>query len=129
LSLTSWIVPPAGLSPQLWRHGLAPGFELMGNPGGLWRDFSSPEEVAGPHPSPGQVEGWHRLVGDLARRYVARWGRTAGTGGLNRYGLDWVAGWRWETWNEPDHGDFCGVNFRCLPALGGSYGPQPRLLP
>ena len=32
-------------SSQLWRHGLTPGFELMGNPGNLWTDFSSDDQV------------------------------------------------------------------------------------
>ena len=30
---------------QLWQHGLTPGFELMGNPGKLWTDFASDEQV------------------------------------------------------------------------------------
>ena len=29
---------------------------------------------------------------------------------VHRYGLKWVERWRFETWNEPDHGDFCDVN-------------------
>ena len=32
-------------SSQLWRHGLTPGFELMGNPGNLWTDFASDDQV------------------------------------------------------------------------------------
>ena len=30
---------------QLWQHDLTPGFELMGNPGKLWTDFASDEQV------------------------------------------------------------------------------------
>jgi len=77
------------LLDKLWAHGLAPGFELMGNPGNLWTDFSTSQ----------QVNKWHHLITLMARRYI------------DRYGEDWVATWRFETWNEPDHGYFCGINF------------------
>ena len=28
-----------------------------------------------------------------------------------RFGTDYVRKWNFETWNEPDHKDFCGINF------------------
>ena len=28
-----------------------------------------------------------------------------------RYGTDFVENWNFETWNEPDHRDFCGIKF------------------
>ena len=28
-----------------------------------------------------------------------------------RFGSDYVREWKFETWNEPDHGDFCGLKF------------------
>ena len=72
------------------EHGLSVGFELMGNPrvggGGSrtgaytsWRDAD-------------QLEGWGNMVAFIVSRYTAR------------YGADVVAQWRFEGWNEPDHG-------------------------
>lgn len=64
----------------LVANGLAPFFELMGNPGEAFTDFSRPE----------QCTAWRRLVKELATRCIAR------------YGSDEVRSWWWETWNEPD---------------------------
>ena len=61
--------------------GLQVGFELMGNPDGYFSDWRQAP----------QLEVWGGLVASVAARYVAR------------YGLEWVAGWRFEPWNEPDH--------------------------
>ena len=72
---------------MLWaRYGLAPGFELMGLPKGML-----PAGLEG-----GAARRWAELVTSLARHCSAR------------YGAREVAGWRWETWNEPDHRDWCG---------------------
>ena len=63
---------------QLWRHGLTPGFELMGNPGNLWTDFASDEQVCVilfvrlQHFCLPQVTRWHSLVTQVASRYLAR---------------------------------------------------------
>ncbi|XP_064119925.1 alpha-L-iduronidase-like isoform X2 [Macrobrachium nipponense] len=74
---------------RLRQFNLKPGFEIMGNPGDIFTDF---ENVT-------QVTWWRRLVAQTARRYV------------EKYGLEWVASWNWETWNEPDHHDFDSLNF------------------
>ncbi|XP_066975316.1 alpha-L-iduronidase isoform X2 [Macrobrachium rosenbergii] len=77
------------LMNRLRQFNLKPGFEIMGNPGNVFNDF---ENVT-------QVTWWRHLVAQTARRYV------------EKYGLDWVASWNWETWNEPDHHDFDSLNF------------------
>ncbi|XP_042862942.1 alpha-L-iduronidase-like [Penaeus japonicus] len=77
------------LLDHLWRHQLRPGFELMGNPGNIFTDFENKT----------QVLWWRHLVALTARRYA------------DRYGLEWVASWKWESWNEPDHHDFDNLNF------------------
>ena len=28
-----------------------------------------------------------------------------------RYGSEYLSAWKFESWNEPDHGDWCGLNF------------------
>ena len=72
---------------QLHEQGLAPGFELMGNPGASDdrsdRMFTSFAE-------PAQVLAWRDLVAATASRYIARFG--AGV----------VQRWRFESWNEPE---------------------------
>ncbi|XP_072216572.1 alpha-L-iduronidase isoform X2 [Excalfactoria chinensis] len=68
----------------LWENKLIPGFELMGNPSGYFLNFEDKE----------QVVRWRNLVTLLASRYI------------DRYGLEHVAKWNFETWNEPDHHDF-----------------------
>ena len=35
-----------------------------------------------------------------------------------RYGIEYVRRWRFETWNEPDHHDFCGLQFSLASFLG-----------
>ncbi|KAK4297171.1 hypothetical protein Pmani_030388 [Petrolisthes manimaculis] len=77
------------LLDHLYHHQLRPGFELMGNPGGIFTDLENDT----------QVIWWRDLVTQTAARYTGR------------YGLEWVGSWRWETWNEPDHHDFDNLNF------------------
>ncbi|MCC5806963.1 MAG: hypothetical protein JJU00_11610 [Opitutales bacterium] len=62
--------------------GLAPFFELMGDPSGYFSDYKEPV----------QAHAWRRLVRDLALRY------------MERYGREEVESWYFETWNEPDVG-------------------------
>ncbi|NWU89531.1 IDUA iduronidase, partial [Upupa epops] len=76
------------LIDHLWENKLIPGFELMGNPSGYFSDFEDKEQVA----------RWRNLVTLLANRYI------------DRYGLEHVAKWNFETWNEPDHHDFDNVS-------------------
>ncbi len=66
----------------LVRNGLKPFFELMGNVSGYFNDYT--DHV--------QAEAWRRLVRDLARHLIARYGQTE------------VRSWLFETWNEPDVG-------------------------
>ncbi|XP_078067893.1 alpha-L-iduronidase isoform X3 [Mustelus asterias] len=73
----------------LWRNGLKPGFELMGNPSGYFTNFE--EKV--------QVFEWKKLVTLLARRYI------------DIYGVAYVSKWNFETWNEPDNHDFDNLTF------------------
>ena len=61
-------------------NGLAPFFEIMGNPSGYFTDFT--DDV--------QVRAFKRLVRDLALHYI------------ELYGADEVRTWYFETWNEPD---------------------------
>ncbi|POI35167.1 hypothetical protein CIB84_001081, partial [Bambusicola thoracicus] len=76
------------LMDRLWENKLIPGFELMGNPSGYFLNFEDKE----------QVVRWRNLVTLLASRYI------------DRYGLEHVAKWNFETWNEPDHHDFDNVS-------------------
>ncbi|XP_021236263.1 alpha-L-iduronidase isoform X1 [Numida meleagris] len=76
------------LMDRLWENKLIPGFELMGNPSGYFSNFEDKE----------QVVRWRNLVTLLASRYI------------DRYGLEHVAKWNFETWNEPDHHDFDNVS-------------------
>ena len=77
------------LLDRLWKFDLLPGFELMGNPSDLFLDFSTQDEL----------NMWYKLIQTMVRRYI------------QRYGEAWVKQWRFETWNEPDHKDFCNVDF------------------
>jgi Glycosyl hydrolases family 39. len=61
----------------------------MGNPGGHFTDF---EEQT-------QIITWKWMVEKLAKHYI------------QRYGLNEVSQWNFETWNEPDHHDFDGLTF------------------
>ncbi|XP_019346255.1 alpha-L-iduronidase isoform X2 [Alligator mississippiensis] len=72
----------------LWTNKLVPGFELMGSPSGYFTDFEDKK----------QVVRWKKLVALLAKRFIAK------------YGLEHVAKWNFETWNEPDHHDFDNVS-------------------
>ncbi|XP_060044388.1 alpha-L-iduronidase isoform X2 [Erinaceus europaeus] len=72
----------------LRENQLFPGFELMGSPSGHFTDFEDKR----------QVFAWKDLVSQLARRYI------------EKYGLEHVSQWNFETWNEPDHHDFDNVN-------------------
>lgn len=74
---------------HLWEYDLKPGFEMMGNPGGQFTNF---EEQT-------QVITWKWMVGELTNHYI------------QRYGLTEVSQWNFETWNEPDHHNFDGLNF------------------
>uniref|UniRef100_A0A3F2YYY0 Uncharacterized protein n=1 Tax=Anopheles gambiae TaxID=7165 RepID=A0A3F2YYY0_ANOGA len=65
---------------------LYPGFELMGIPKGY-------SEL------PCRKTFWTDLVQQLVERYT------------DRYGLQYVAGWRFETWNEPDLRSYNLLNF------------------
>uniref|UniRef100_A0A8C8RJR2 Alpha-L-iduronidase n=1 Tax=Pelusios castaneus TaxID=367368 RepID=A0A8C8RJR2_9SAUR len=76
------------LMDLLWKNKLIPGFELMGSPSGYFTDFEDKE----------QVIKWKHLIALLAKRYI------------DRYGLQHVAKWNFETWNEPDHQDFDNVS-------------------
>ncbi|XP_033122455.1 alpha-L-iduronidase-like [Anneissia japonica] len=72
----------------LWQNGLRPGFELMGNPSNIFTDFENKT----------QVYMWRDMVQNLAEHYI------------DIYGLKYVQKWNFETWNEPDHKDFDGLN-------------------
>jgi L-iduronidase len=76
-----WSLLDRGLD-VLVENRLAPFFELMGNPGGYFTDYEKSD----------QVHAWRRLVRDLARHCIGR------------YGIDEVLSWYFETWNEPDVG-------------------------
>jgi len=64
----------------LRQNGLKPFFELMGNPSGWFSDFTDDA----------QLHAWKRLVRDLARHLI------------ERYGAEEVRTWYFESWNEPD---------------------------
>lgn len=72
----------------LYQLGLKPGFELMGNPSGFFKNFDDKTFVY----------YWKDLVAQLAKRYI------------DEYGLGWVMNWNFETWNEPDCRDFDTVH-------------------
>ncbi|XP_022257092.1 alpha-L-iduronidase-like [Limulus polyphemus] len=74
---------------SLWKNGLHPGFELMGNPSNIFSNFENLTEV----------RWWTSLVQELSNRYI------------DLYGMNYVLKWNFETWNEPDHHDFDGLNF------------------
>nr|XP_048707432.1 alpha-L-iduronidase isoform X3 [Caretta caretta] len=76
------------LMDLLWKNKLIPGFELMGSLSGYFTDFEDKK----------QVIRWRSLIALLAKRYI------------DKYGLEHVAKWNFETWNEPDHHDFDNVS-------------------
>lgn len=73
----------------LWSYGLKPGFELMGNPSGFFKDFDNST----------QVYLWKDMVTQLALNYI------------DQFGLSEVMDWNFETWNEPDCHDFDDIKF------------------
>lgn len=73
----------------LKKYDLTPGFELMGNPSQLFSDFGNVT----------QVFLWRDLITALAKHYI------------EKFGIEYVSQWNFETWNEPDHHDFDGLNF------------------
>jgi len=105
----------------LVENNLRPFFELMGNPGGVFTDFT---DMA-------QVYAWCHLVGELAAHCI------------NRYSADAVRSWYFETWNEPDawwpygeqgllnYYDACSEGLRAVdPALRfGGPGTSETLSP
>ncbi|MGD8240204.1 MAG: glycosyl hydrolase, partial [Armatimonadota bacterium] len=76
-----WSDLDAGLD-VLVRNGLKPFFELMGNPAEWFSDFRDDA----------QLHAWRRLVRDLARHL------------MERYGREEAESWYFESWNEPDIG-------------------------
>lgn len=97
----------------LVQCGLAPIFELMGNPGGCFDDFNDDR----------QLQRWKLLVHDLAEHLMARYGREE------------VESWYFESWNEPDvgwwpqwpadEGSFCNYYDACSEGLKAA---NPRLI-
>lgn len=73
---------------RIRKYGLKPGFEIMGNPSQYFNDFENET----------QVMQWRDLVNIIAKRYI------------DKYGLQYVQQWNFESWNEPDHKDFDGLN-------------------
>uniref|UniRef100_A0A8C7Z8I4 Alpha-L-iduronidase n=1 Tax=Oryzias sinensis TaxID=183150 RepID=A0A8C7Z8I4_9TELE len=68
-------------------NGLNPGFELMGSVSNYFNDFENKS----------QVLEWKNLVHLIAKRYI------------DKYGLEMVSQWNFETWNEPSNHDFDNV--------------------
>lgn len=91
--------------------GMAPIFELMGNPNGQFSDFN--DDL--------QLRRWRNLVRDLVLHLV------------ERYGVGEVKSWAFETWNEPDIGfgwrhqwpedtvSFCRYYDACVDGLDAAY--------
>lgn len=88
----------------LVSNGLKPFFEIMGNPSDFFSDFCND----------GQLHAWRRMVRDVARHL------------MDRYGQEEVEGWYFETWNEPDAGwwhqwpqqePFCNYYDACVEGL------------
>ncbi|XP_075223303.1 alpha-L-iduronidase isoform X2 [Lycorma delicatula] len=74
----------------LIKYGLRPGFELMGNPGKLFSDINNNNT---------QVDMWKQLITAIASRYI------------DRFGVEEVMKWKFETWNEPDLKKYNILNF------------------
>uniref|UniRef100_A0A182MYB9 Alpha-L-iduronidase n=1 Tax=Anopheles dirus TaxID=7168 RepID=A0A182MYB9_9DIPT len=70
---------------HLHNIGLVPGFELMGTPQGYTKEQPA--------------AFWTDLVQQLVERYA------------DRYGVRYISGWRFETWNEPDLRNYNTLNF------------------
>ncbi|TSO98516.1 Tankyrase-1 [Bagarius yarrelli] len=75
------------LMELLQQNNLQPGFELMGSINNTFSDFENKTQVC----------EWRRLVYLTAQRYI------------EKYGLDVVSQWNFETWNEPNNKDFDNV--------------------
>lgn len=71
----------------LKENGLKPGFELMGSPSEHFNNFEDKM----------QVMEWKALIRNIAKRYI------------DKYGLEYVSSWNFETWNEPDNHDFDNI--------------------
>uniref|UniRef100_A0A1B6DBC5 Glycosyl hydrolases family 39 N-terminal catalytic domain-containing protein n=1 Tax=Clastoptera arizonana TaxID=38151 RepID=A0A1B6DBC5_9HEMI len=72
------------------QNDLYIGFELMGNPGGVFTDLGK---------NASQFEMWKELVYTIASKYK------------DKYGLSEIKRWRFETWNEPDLKIYNRLNF------------------
>ncbi|XP_033763065.1 alpha-L-iduronidase-like [Pecten maximus] len=72
----------------LFQNNLKPGFELMGSPSNFFTDFENHT----------QVVLWKNLVFQTAERYI------------QMFGISYVKSWNFETWNEPDCGDFDNIS-------------------
>ena len=60
----------------MWRHGLTPGFELMGNPGNLWTDFASGKQVSLLMFLAATVQflaGYQHIIHDVYIMYKNKW--------------------------------------------------------
>ena len=75
----------------LHENNLKPGFQLMGNPSKFFRSFSAND-------SEKELIIWWDLIKSIASRYI------------NRYGINYVKSWNFESWNEPDMRDFDGIS-------------------
>uniref|UniRef100_A0A1B6EN25 Alpha-L-iduronidase n=1 Tax=Cuerna arida TaxID=1464854 RepID=A0A1B6EN25_9HEMI len=62
-------------------HRMKPGFELMGNPGGIFNDLDSNPQI---------LTLWEKFISSLAAHYISKFGKNE------------VERWRFELWNEPD---------------------------
>ena len=81
------------LMGRLVANRLKPGFELMGSP-----EFANGSAVFTSFDAAEQVVAWRSLVGQVAKRYVAKFGAAE------------VRRWNWETWNEIENGDWDQTN-------------------
>jgi L-iduronidase len=96
------------------KNGARPFFELMGNPSEYFNNFNDDR----------QLHQWKEMISSLARHLI------------QRYGLDEVLGWYFETWNEPDGSGwwvqwpadetaFCRYYDACSAGL---WAVEPRLV-
>ncbi|KAL5277584.1 IDUA family protein [Megaselia abdita] len=74
------------LMDSLDDSGLRVGFELMGNPSGIFKNNS-------------MWKMWDELVFQIGKRYI------------DRYGPFKIRDWRFESWNEPDLTTYNKLNF------------------
>lgn len=66
----------------LWSCNSKPGFEIMGNPGHFFQsNFTEREEL----------DLWTKSIKFMIKNFV------------QKYGIDYVRQWNFESWNEPDH--------------------------